>query len=1003
MTPFLTALLLPLLPAAFQDLPQAAPPGPLEGLKRVEVQANTFLENHQDHAALAFDGAGNLLTVWESRRQEQATPGVFAQLFDPLGRPLTTELHVNQFLPGGQGRPAAAFAPDGSAWVVWESGGQDGSGLGIQARRFGFFPQAGGNRTFGPLSDEISVNQTARGDQQAAGVAVSPAGRVLVTWISSRADQRVAMGRLLDSEGGPLTGEFRLGLSDSGDESVVSSAWLSASRFAAVWSHSKGMGRPSAVMARFFDASGKPAAAPLPVSAPGRSQNIEPALASGANGGLLVAWMNSRQNEHGFRVLARSLTPAGRPQGLPFEVEPAGGEWISGVAAAPASGNGFLVVFNRVGKKDPHLLTPHPTPPAEVWARRVDPAGPSAGEAQRINGYDEGSQMLAVGSPAARAARSARGALAVAWNGRVDEKEKHGVGVTLLVPRDLSVPAPPALEPLAALVTPEDFEQSLARAHARPEYDPNYVPDPPEANAPPAGPDFGFQGSANTGWNPPDPDLAVGPNNVVTIVNGEIAFFDKAGTNSFRQAIAGSSGFWGSVGAENFVFDPTALYDPHSGRFIVGAGEQASNGGQLLVLAVSDDSDPNGTWFKYRFDLTSVGGFVDFPNLGVDQDAVYFVNDFFATPTGNFIHIIPKAPLLVGGAATITSVRTASGPISLSSTKTYDTGTPAQYFITAFSGSSTKLLMKAIENPLGTPVLTEFQLTVPNFNSPPGAEQFGTTNLADTIDVRIKNGVYRNGRLWVAHTVGVNGTARVRWYEIDPRGWPASGNNPVLVQSGTQNLGAGEHNWYGDINVDASGNMGLAFNRSSSNQYISVERSFHLAGDAAGSLHSPTLMQISTSPEEGSRWGDYSGVEEDPASPGTFWSHHEYRTSSWRTWVGKFTPMAGPETDTIVMTGPTSVNVGGLVIYDWSKAPPSAPWFMLLSKKLNGTTINGQPFDIGPKVRTMGTGTTSAAGTGSWVGGPARAKFSGKTFYLELRVDSNGQTFDSNAIALTVN
>jgi len=47
-------------------------------------------------------------------------------------------------------------------------------------------------------------------------------------------------------------------------------------------------------------------------------------------------------------------------------------------------------------------------------------------------------------------------------------------------------------------------------------------------------------------------------------------------------------------------------------------------------------------------------------------------------------------------------------------------------------------------------------------------------------------------------------------------------------------------------------------------------------------------MQESTSPEEGSRWGDYAGVEWDPVEESVFWNHHEYRTSSWRTWIGKF-------------------------------------------------------------------------------------------------------------------
>jgi len=495
----------------------------------------------------------------------------------------------------------------------------------------------------------------------------------------------------------------------------------------------------------------------------------------------------------------------------------------------------------------------------------------------------------------------------------------------------------------------------------------------------------------------------VGPANIVTIVNGEIAFFDKDGVNTFRQDIRGSGGFWGPVGAEN-VFDPGALFDRHSGRFVVCAADAGSAGGQFLDLAVSDDSDPNGAWFKYRIDVTSSGDFLDFPNLGVDEQAIYISNDFFNPPTGNFIHILPKAPLLVGGPATVTSVRTAGAPISLGAVKTIDAGTTVQYFITAFSGASTRLLVKAIENPLGTPVLTEFQLPVPNFNWPPNADQFGSSNLVDTIDFRIKNGVFRNGRLWVAHTVGVNGTARVRWYEIDPRGWPASGSNPVLVQSGTLNLGPGEHTFDPDIKVDAAGDMALAFNRSSVNQYISVERAFRLAGDPSGTQRPPVLLKISQSSEEGFRWGDYGGVEEDPADPGTFWNQHLFRSKfNWRTWVGRFRAAPGPEVNDIILSGPGTAGVGDMVTFQWRKAPPGKTWILLFSKKLGGSTIDGHPFDVGPGVRTLATGTNSPAGMGSWTGGPVRAKFLGKTFHFEVRSDFGATIYDSNAVSLTVN
>ena len=70
----------------------------------------------------------------------------------------------------------------------------------------------------------------------------------------------------------------------------------------------------------------------------------------------------------------------------------------------------------------------------------------------------------------------------------------------------------------------------------------------------PAG--VGFPGINNTGWIPPDPHMAVGPQHVVVMTNGAIAFFTKTGTFQFQDQIEGAGGFWGSLGATGFVFDP---------------------------------------------------------------------------------------------------------------------------------------------------------------------------------------------------------------------------------------------------------------------------------------------------------------------------------------------------------------------------------------------------------------------------------------------------------------
>ncbi|TAH36968.1 MAG: matrixin family metalloprotease [Planctomycetota bacterium] len=108
------------------------------------------------------------------------------------------------------------------------------------------------------------------------------------------------------------------------------------------------------------------------------------------------------------------------------------------------------------------------------------------------------------------------------------------------------------------------------------------------------------------------------------------------------------------------------------------------------------------------------------------------------------------------------------------------------------------------------------------------------------------------------------------------------------------------------------------------------------------------------------------------------------------------------QTDTILLSGPNVGFTNQNVMYDWSNAPASSPWWFYYSLNDNGTTINGHQFDIGDPVNTGGTGTTDALGNGTITvhipGGAA-----GLVVYLEVRVDDSfGTTFDSNMLTLNI-
>jgi hypothetical protein len=517
-----------------------------------------------------------------------------------------------------------------------------------------------------------------------------------------------------------------------------------------------------------------------------------------------------------------------------------------------------------------------------VWARLYDASGEPAGAAFAVNGARAGVQALAV-SPAPRVTMTAAGGLAFAWSG-AGSGDDAGAFVTLLLPA--GAPPPPA-ETVASREPPMPHDPPVSVPPAG--QLPNGGDPDPTALA-----DFGFQGITQTQFSPPDPHVAVGPDHVVAMVNDGIAWWSKNGVKQNEQRTSNAAGFWGAQGATNFVFDPEVIFDPYSRRFMAMACERnpsSGAGSSYFLLAVSDDADPNGTWHKYRFDVTAAAGSgdIDSPQIAVDATAVYLSADFFRNGNRYFVYILEKAPLLVGAPPTITRTHVINGELSHGMPVMYQPA-PGLYLVHHGAGTGTSLVLHALQNPLTTPTRVTTTVTVPAFGAPVSVPQLGTSTRLSVFNARFWSCVYRNGSLWACHHHGSGGRTLARWYEIRMNGWPGSGT-PVLVQSGDVDPGAGISTFFNSISVDGFGNALMCYARSSPSEYLSIERSYRLAGDPPGTMRPGVIVKQNTAPYAGGRWGDYSAVGVDPFDHATFWYHHEYAAgNSWITWIGAVTP-----------------------------------------------------------------------------------------------------------------
>lgn len=454
--------------------------------------------------------------------------------------------------------------------------------------------------------------------------------------------------------------------------------------------------------------------------------------------------------------------------------------------------------------------------------------------------------------------------------------------------------------------------------------------DGPASNAPTAGVAFDsidYTECCGGGGNvPPDPELAVGPNHAIAVVNVAFEIYNKSGASLVGPTTFAS--FFASNSHCTGVFDPNALYDEETGRYILGIDAD----GDYYCLAVSQTGNPTGSWWVYAFPTASGSDFFDYPHAGVGRDAIYMGANIFGTTSfkesrvwafdktamysGNPAASVSKAlpdsedtpqPLHLHGFAQGTWP--SSGPHYFFTETDYD---GAQYSVWSWNnpfGGTSPSKVGTVNLVTATGVAAGMPLNVP---------QSGGSTIQGN-DYRPQDFEYRNGYAWSVSTIACNpggGTVNcIRWAKINPA-------TATVVDAGVYGSN-GQYRFFGDLAVNHCNDMAVGYTKSSTSMWPSIFYTGRKAGDAAGTLQAEAQLkagEIAYTAFDGipRRWGDYTEMTIAPDGV-TFWYLGEYSKNTgttsgrWGTYIGSFTyadcTTGGPTpTPTNTPIGPTPTN-----------------------------------------------------------------------------------------------
>jgi hypothetical protein len=431
----------------------------------------------------------------------------------------------------------------------------------------------------------------------------------------------------------------------------------------------------------------------------------------------------------------------------------------------------------------------------------------------------------------------------------------------------------------------------------------------------------------DSGFEPPDPWLAVGPDDVVQTVNTKIRFTNREGVSTAADLDVFEFFELDSVEAcpppanpgctpvpttISGVGNPRWHYDVTHNRWIgMAVGWHCTNGSNpgpsgFIFGAISTTADPTDEY--YHFYVQYPDYLPDYANLGISADKLTFTANesvlgggadcasgaaFDAASTTTFdwsqLLAFPAAPpFTYDFSFDHFALRAAVAPKATSNTifvvgeRIVDADTSNVSFMritgTNAAGGTTTPLADA-----GDIDLTTAGIVAP-FEEPPLVQQPGTELPDDAVDRRPTDAIWQDNVLTFASTYPCSGRACGRVTQLNTGPATPTLRQDMLAASTNEDV------FYPGIGQSQSGTLHVVYTESSAGQgHTSVDR-YQLPSDAINTLSAARVIASGGAVSyTGQAWGRVVGVAQDPRDTNAVWQGNQYTNGSgeWATRVSE--------------------------------------------------------------------------------------------------------------------